>query len=463
SFRLDRFLGMHVDIAENPPNAPHGGAHQNANPGISMVAAIPYFFARPAVDLVVARAMAHRPPDSTVVYKDNRWRRVEFYKKIRAAGLDIRFGLVSAITQVFCMAPLTALSVVVIFQLLLALGLRHPLALGLSLLYAFGTPVFFRAAFLNQNLGIAVFAILAFYLLWDPGDRLRLGVRSRFVLAGLLGGLCFLCDYSGALAMALLGLYGWVRRRDAVSWGRGFRDALWYAAGTLPGVLLLWYYQWASFGNPFKPPQAWMEPITLTEAGYRGVTGPTLELFRLLLLDPRYGLFITTPVALLALLAPWLVRRRRSFLPARETWFCLGFTLIFVVFFSAVQYTRLQYVTGIRYLAAVLPFLFLPMAAVLVRLPRLLAYALASLSILIVWCMAMVRSQGTVLDNIEHVFIAGLQLPWLTVVWKLSAQYAPWLTGPVSPIPFFLLLGLAITLLWTVRRPGQPLADQPEP
>ena len=82
----------------------------------------------------------------------------------------------------------------------------------LALLYAFGTPVFLRTGYLNQNLSLGLFGALRVRALWDPGGRNRLSLRTRYVLAGLLGGLAFLCDYSGALAMGLLGLYAWWRR-----------------------------------------------------------------------------------------------------------------------------------------------------------------------------------------------------------------------------------------------------------
>lgn len=40
----------------------------------------------------------------------------------------------------------------------------------------------------------------------------------------------------------------------------------------------------------------------------------------------------------------------------------------------------------------------------------------------------MARSQGTVFENIQRVLIEGFQLPWLTVITKMSAQYLPWYT-----------------------------------
>jgi len=459
SFALNKYLGLHVDIFENPPDAPVQGAHHGANPGISMIAAIPYFMFRPAVDAIVKRTLTARQghaDTTTAVYDDPRWRRVEFYQKVRRQGLDVRFGLVEAITLAFCMAPLTALSVVLIFSLLLRLGIRRTYALGMSVLYAFGTPVFFRTAYLNQNLGIGIFALGAFYLLWDPGNRSSIGLRWRYAAAGFLGGLCLLSDYSGVIALGLLGLYGVWRRHDSAPWARSLRDSLWYAAGAALPVILLFYYQWASFGHPFYPPQHWMPPVEYIDIGYQGIGRFSPELFPMLLLDPRFGLFITAPVLVLGLAAPFLKRTAQS-LPARETAFCLMFSLAFVLFFSLVQYTRLQWVTGIRYLAPVIPFLFVTAVGVLLRLPRILIYAAALLSVGINWSLAMVRDQGTVVDNIVRVVVEGFQLPWLTVLSKTAPQYLPWLRHGVSPLALMALWAAVITIIWTVRNPWKPL------
>lgn len=462
SFRLDPYADLHVDLFWNPDSAPVQGAHHGANPGVSMLAAVPYALLRPAVDRINARVLAGRKqnPDTAVSYNDPRWRRVEFYKKVRERGLDIKFGMVGAITQALFQAPMSALSVVVLFSLLATLGLTQRTALGFSLLFAFGTPVFLRTGYLNQNLGLGLFAFFAFVLLWDPGQRSRLGVRTRLVAAGILGGLCFLYDYSGALAAAILGLYALVRRKDdVVSWGLALRDSLWYALGILPGVIALWWYQWASFGSFWRPPQHWMPPVEWVDIGYQGVGGFGVDLFRMLLFDTRFGLFVTAPLFLLALATPFVVRKGKSFLPEREAWFCLGMTLAFLLFFSTVQYTRLQWVTGIRYLAAIFPFVFLASAAVLVRLPRIVAWGVVVLSVVINWSIAMVRSQGTVAENVQRVVLEGPQLPWLTVLGKTATQYAPWLRG-VSPIFIMLVTGVVVALIWVVKEPWKPLVER---
>ena len=456
SYALDKYYGMHVDIFQNPPEAKVQGAHHGANPGMSMVGAIPYVFARPLVDAVVARELAGRKArgdTATAVYQDSRPRRVAFYQKIRQLGLDVRFGLVSAITTVFCMAPLSAASAVLIFTLIGAMGAGQRTSLALSLLYAFGTPVFFRTAYLNQNLGLGIFSLFAFALIWNPGSISRWTANTRFFVAGLFGGLAFLCDYSGAIMAGLLGFYAWWRASDDDGLVGGFRRSLWYLAGVVPGVLMLFQYQWASFGNPFYPPQHWMAPVPWIEVGYKGVGGLSLELFRILLIDSRFGLFVAMPIAALAIASPFVAGRRSIALPRRELLVCLGLTVALVLFFSTVQYTRLQWVTGIRYLAAIFPFVFVAALPALLALPRVAAYGLAFLSFLISWSIAMVRSQGTVFENIQRVLIEGFQLPWLTVLTKMSAQYLPWYRGTTSALPIFVIVGITIWLIWRLENP----------
>src|SRR3989304_2840524 len=218
SFRLDKYAGLHNDIFMTPVH----GAHHGANPGASMIAAVPYLIFKPIIDRVVDHTKEKRQSLNSdgAVYNDERPARVKFYKQVNEKGLDIKFGLVSFVTMAFCMAPLSALSAVTMFSTLQYLGLSGRLALGMSFLYAFGTPVFFRTAYLNQNLMIGIFGFAAFFLLWQPDERSRLKVWQRFGIAGFLGGLSLLCDYSGMIVLFMLGGYGLLRRMDPASiWG----------------------------------------------------------------------------------------------------------------------------------------------------------------------------------------------------------------------------------------------------
>ena len=79
--------------------------------------------------------------------------------------------------------------------------------------------------------------------------------------------------------------------------------------------------------------------------------------------------------------------------------------------------------------------------------------SIAVLSVTINWSIAMVRSQGSVGQNLARVFVEGLQLPWLTVLSKTRAQYLPWLEGHPSPLGWFALWAVMIWLLWRLERP----------
>ncbi|MEJ7607144.1 MAG: hypothetical protein WKF37_12975 [Bryobacteraceae bacterium] len=157
----------------------------------------------------------------------------------------------------------------------------------------------------------------------------RLSLSLRLLLAGLTGGAALLFDYSGVVLLLTLFLYAVAR-----SWaGRGalsaMREGAWYVAGTIPPVLLLWFYQWQSFGDPFRPGQHWMPPVEWIGLGYQGFGLPQWELIANLAFDYRYGLFATCPLLLLGLFAPMVDRRRSALLPGTELCFLAGTVLAF--------------------------------------------------------------------------------------------------------------------------------------
>lgn len=462
SFRLDKYVGLHNDIFETPNH----GAHHGANPGASMIAVIPYIMFKPVADKIVTYINSKRVNQlhegRQSIYKDNRPARVKFYEQVRKRNLDIKFGLVSFITMVFCMAPLSALGVIFVFQTLIYTGLSNRLSLFMALLYAFGTPIFFRTGYLNQNLMIGIFGFIGFTLLWQQGNHSKLKIPWRYGLAGFLGGLALLCDYSGLVILVLLPVYGLLRLMDSNSLQQALKHSLFYVGGAIGPILLLWFYQWSSFGHPFFPGQNYMPPVDWIDVGYKGFGIPSRDILTLLLFDYRFGLFVCSPILLLAFVAPLLSHYKRSIIPLRETLFILLFFTIFTLFCSCIRYSRLQWVTGIRYIIPVIPFLFLLTVAVLVRIPRLVTYMLMLVTFTESWCYAMARTVEVethgVLNSVVSVFLNGFQLPWLNTLSKMAQQYAPFLEEKtISPFPFFMLWAFLIYGIWVVKHPQKNL------
>jgi hypothetical protein len=464
SFRLDKYVGLHHDIFETPNH----GAHHGANPGASMIAAIPAFLFKPVIkhfeNYRAGKVTQRLDLDTIGEYKDHRAPRVKFYKQVRERGLDIKFGLIGVVTMVFCMAPISALGAVVMMGALGRLGISRRLSLWLAILYAFGTPVFFRTAYLNQNLMVGIFAFVAFVLLWKINGEDKNSVRKSMTLAGFLAGLTLLCDYSGLIPLFMLYAYAILRRRDSIPLRDALKDTSWYLWGAVGPILLLWFYQWASFGHPFYPPQYSMPAQIYSDIGYQGIRWPSAELFWMLLFDYRFGLFVVSPILLIAFFAPILSYFKQSIVPLRETIFILGFFAALVMFFTFIEYTRLQWITGIRYIVPVIPFLFLLTAAVLVRMPRAAAYGITFFALGQALAVSMARRgvgvpEESMLVSIKSVLTEGLQLPWLNTLSKMGIYYVPFIEQlNLTALFLFVLCAVMIYGIWRFRTPREKIA-----
>ena len=395
TFRLDEYAQLHPDIFEKPGY----GWHINNNPGVSFFAAIPYAVTRPLIDQVVNLVNKSRAASGQTeppAY-DSPWPLArQFYAEAWKKGFDVKFVLAAFVMQFFFMAPLTAASAVAIFAVLRRMFHSDKTGLGLALLYAFGTPVFFRTGTLNQNLALGILAFFSFLLLWNYAENSGLKIETRYLLAGGLAGAAVLFDYSGVIFLIGLGIYALIKTRkvkpheDAIKSKTASLMGLFFL-GSLAPLCLLWFYQWKSFGNPFLPAQHWMNKTSYSGFGYNGIGFPQLDLLLALLFDLRYGLLTSSPILALAFFAPFLNRGNKQILPGLETAFILLLFAGLWLFLAGNNYSRLQFNTGVRYLTGVIPFLFLLVSITLMRLPWLVRALVAVLSIYQSWSLAMYR------------------------------------------------------------------------
>ena len=339
TFRVDEFAGMHPDLFEKEGY----GWHINNNPGASMIGSIPYLFNKWWINQIVIHEKTKRIGSEPPHY-DSPWPMArEFYAEAWRRGLDLKLGLAAMVMQIFCMAPISALGVVLMYAVLKNILASDRAALWLSLLYAFGTPIFFRTGTLNQNLLTAHSIFTGFILLWNPGEIIKWPLRLRIFLAGLAGGICVLLDYSGVVLLAVLLTYCLIKNSTAETHRRRVNSLMTYCCGALPALVLLGFYQWKSFGNPFYPPQYHMPSLNpYAETGFHGYVGVQPHLLWALLFDYRYGLFLSCPILLLSF--P-LFRIRRNTIPKLEQWFLFVFFLAMWIFFSGVNYANLQFNT----------------------------------------------------------------------------------------------------------------------
>ncbi len=448
SFDVSEYAGLHSDIFVIPGR----GAYINNNPGASIIGAIPYALSRPVLDPIVRRVQNARSQSTQAPaneYKSPYQLAQEFYRKARERGLDVKLGLASGVIQAFAMAPLSALSVVVMFFILLSLTSSTKKALLLALLYAFATPIFYRTAQLNQNVLVAHCALFAFALLWRPWDTQNGARRPNYLLAGLLCGWAVVLDYSGVVVVLVLSIYGLVRRKSLPAHEKSPLDFAYFIAGLAICAAILMTYQWMAFGSPLSPAQRYMPPTKYSGYGYHGMDWPQLDLLWDTAFGFRFGLFASAPLLLVALYIPAWFRKQMRIVGNRETLFIGIFTLTFFLFCAANQYGRLQFNSGVRYIVPVVPFLFLIVSGVLLRMRPLVAVLVGIFTTYWSWCLAMYRDveQGLgVFEAFRQITLNGLRLPWMTTLQNMG-----YLTDGRSALPLLLLSAVMIWTLWKVR------------
>jgi hypothetical protein len=447
SFDVSEYSGIHPDIFTLEGR----GTFINNNPGASMMGAVPYFLSRPVTDRVIERVQKSRAENPQQIESAN-YDTIypmaqEFYRNAREKGFDVKFGLAAGLMQFFVMAPLAALSVVVMFFILLSLTENRRASVLLALLYAFATPIFYRTAQLNQNVLLAHFALFAFVLLWRPWSDKEQEKKPFYFLAGLCAGWTVVLDYSGLVAVLVLSFYALSRWLSFEIEKRTIYDLVRFAAGVSICAFILMAYQWICFGNPILPAQSYMPPANFTDLGYRGFSLPSLDLLFETAFNIRYGLFTSAPILLVAFAVPVWMRKKSRLLEKRELLFFVAFIGLFFIFCSANQYGRMQFNTGVRHIVPVVPFLFLLAANVLLKLPRIVAVLFGLFATYWSWCLVMYRDveQGFgILEPIKHITLEGFQLPWLMTLERMG------FIQNASAIPLFLLCGVMIWALWSI-------------
>ncbi len=466
SFDVSEYQGLHPDIFEVPGR----GFFINNNPGASILGAVPYLIARPITDQLIDRVLKKREQAKLAGVKpptlDSPWPMArEFFRKSYERGLDIKFGIGAGLMQAALMAPLSALCVVVMFRVLWSLTQCRRSALWLSILYAFATPILYRAAQLNQNLLVMHCAFFAWVLLWQPVANANRPTKPWYFLAGLLSGWAVVCDYSGLIVPMVIGVYGLLHRKKLSESARATSDAFRFVAGVTISGLVLMAYQWSCFGHPLFPAQHYMPTANFTEQGYQGMSAPQWDLLWATAFNPRYGLFVAAPLLILAMFIPsWSAKRR--LVGRLEFQMIIAFCLAFLLFCSANQYGRMQFNTGVRHIIPVTPFLFLLVAGTLRHWPRGLAITVGASATMWSWCLAMYRDVELgpygVLDSIIATFTNGVQFPWLATIHRMSISLPGSLQFALSPWFILGVLVGAITLVWTVGRSDRKTIESTE-
>jgi hypothetical protein len=238
----------------------------------------------------------------------------------------------------------------------LAAYLEPDLAEALTATYALGTMALcFAQMFISHQLtGVLLFS--SFYALWRwrRGDWGNEGPG----LAGIFAGAALACEYTAAIGVVGLGVYGLATDSSP----RAKAAALVRAClGASPFVVALMVYHALCFGHPLESGyrhlnDAGYQPWHL--GGFLGIRLPDWRALYLSLFSPLRGLFALSPFLLLA---PFGVAKIHTKLQDRALLMMSAVLLVLYLYFtSAFSYDSWGWTPGPRHLTPWLPFLALP-------------------------------------------------------------------------------------------------------
>jgi hypothetical protein len=447
TLRVDEYQGFHSDIFV------HRDGHSYINNQVftSALAAIPLLVFDPLLDRLEARSLERLTRDGVGddEYRIDKPMRQEFFRLVKARGLDLRFGASTVVTSVFFMAPLTAAFLAFFHGALQRRGVEAGQATALTFLLGFGTPLFFRATVLGHNMFVMFGMFAAFALIWarPGGDEAPIS-RGRLLASGFWAGVTLAVDYMGVVVLAVLAAWIFARRPRA-SLRAGLADVVMFAAGSIPPLIFLFGTQWAMFGHPFYPAQHWMpDQNEYAVQGLRGMSWPAPDLVLQNLFHPGFGLFAWAPILALACL-PWRgVQGAARFLERRDRRFIVLAALALLVFSSANQYARLQWNSGFRYLLPLVPLLMLRVAGPWSTLGRAWRVGLGAGVVVHAWVLVVFRDP--VLTSWQLFLAEGPQLPWYRVVSLTSPPGSPWLGTWWVPSLVLILTVLGASAVWRI-------------
>ena len=252
--------------------------------------------------------------------------------------------------------------------------------------YCLGTMAFpYSTQFIGHQLAaVLLFSCFMVLLRWRRKGRKNAALLSG---GGLLGGLAVAADYPAALILAIIFLF-------MVFSKRRFQDTLIFAMGCVPGAFLIMLYNYACFGDPLSFPYAHEAMPIAREVQSQGLFGiriPRIIPFLKLLFSPWRGIFFVSPF--LVLVIPGLyslattarrdegLERSLGIGGSNLFWLCLLTVLGYLLFNSSYGAWSGGAGYGPRFLVPALPFFMVPIAALMVRRPRVYGWLLGILVI----------------------------------------------------------------------------------
>ncbi len=359
TFVIDSFLEPSTahDIAfDNTGDWSYYDGHYyiNKSPGLSMLGLIPF-----AVAHYLTGTLFHLDSELQVLFSTY-------------ASTVFTVGICGAL---LCVALFYMISVV--------LRLPRPAALMLTFFFGLGTLVFSYATTLYSHVPAAFFSFVSFLLAMHAGRGGTRHVKKAALLSGLCASLAVFIEPSTVLMLGFVAVF-------LLSRGSGRKYLPLFLIGCVPCGLLQCLYNAVCFGGPFESSYAYANDAVMVRINGRLFGVPRFMTMIEMLFLPYRGLFVTSPVMLMALPGAVLFLKEKKF--RAEALFFIMVSLGFFVYMAGFHAWHGGFTVGPRYLLPAFPFMFMLCVYALRAFPKSFA-ALGVASVFINVCITAVGNE----------------------------------------------------------------------
>jgi len=292
----------------------------------------------------------------------------------------------------------TVLAGVCLFFLALRFGSDSFGAALTTVVMAIGTPILAYASLFWAHALVGACFVFAFAAAIQLGREDCSELWWAFAV-GLSAGWATVTEYPAAPISALLAIFALI-----IAWPKGasvrWRVALGVGSGALICVCVLFGYLYAAFGA-LRPSYSYYDPNSFSfmqQQGYMGLTYPHPDRLLKLLFGCSRGLFLASPVMVVAVSGLWLMRKEFR----TESFVAGGIAVYYFLFNASFYWWKSGLTFGPRYAGACIPLLCLGLGVAWTHAPVLwrgVILALAFCSVFVAVIVVSTSSQLAMQDS----------------------------------------------------------------
>lgn len=390
----------------------------------------------------------------------------------RALGVELEMNIFIELLTILAVSLIDALLAPFVYLFVKRVSHSTWFAFLVTMAICLGTPIYKYSTVYYGHVLAGLFLFATFFIWFSMRNDAQLN-PVKVLASGLFLGYAIISEYPVVVVAFVVGLYIlyilWKQRR-LWDYGTYIRLAIGFAAP----IMIVLAYNYAVFRHPFKTGYAYEivpQFIEGQSSGLMGIGMPDLNVLFYMTLHPTMGVFLQSPVLLLAFwgwVRMWQDSRYRA-----EAVLSFGVILVYFLMMSGYYLWWGGIAFTPRGLIPIFPFFCIPLAFLVKKWERIALLVLALVSMFQMFAVAASsgRELGGIIDNMPATSISLMfQQPsiiynvYIPNLFKQSlvvnrGQEILHLRGFPTLVPFFVLeIGLLAAFVKIILRKEKSLA-----